>query len=63
MGGPLKATYLYSMMVYENAFSFLKMGYASALSWIMFLIIMVFTAAIFWFSKYWVFYQDGGDNG
>ena len=61
-GGPLKATYLYSMMVYENAFSFLKMGYASALSWIMFLIIMVFTAAIFWFSKYWVFYQDGGDN-
>ena len=62
-GGPLKATYLYSMMVYENAFSFLKMGYASALSWIMFLIIMLFTAAIFWFSKYWVFYQDGGDNG
>ena len=46
-----------------NAFSFLKMGYASALSWIMFLIIMLFTAAIFWFSKYWVFYQDGGDNG
>ena len=62
-GGPLKATYLYSMMVYENAFSFLKIRYASALSWISFLIIMLFSAAIFWFSKYWVFYQDGGDNG
>lgn len=47
--GPLKATYLYSMMVYEKCFSFLKWAASSALSWIMFLIIMV-TAAILVFQ-------------
>lgn len=59
-GGPLKATYLYGLMVYENAFSYLKMGYASALSWILFVIMMALTFLIFKSSKGWVFYQDGG---
>ena len=46
-GGPLKATYLYGLMLYDTAFTYLKMGYASALSWIMFIIIMILTALIF----------------
>ncbi len=60
-GGPLNSTYLYGMMLYENAFSFLKMGYASAQSWVLFIIIMLFTALTFKSSPYWTFYDDGGD--
>ncbi|HUX14078.1 MAG TPA: sugar ABC transporter permease [Spirochaetia bacterium] len=59
-GGPLKSTYLYALMLYDNAFSFLKMGYASAQSWVLFAIIIVFTALIFKSSPYWTFYQDEG---
>ena len=57
-GGPLKSTYLYSMLLYDNAFSFMKMGYASALSWIFFLIIAVVTLIIFGTSKFWVFNEN-----
>lgn len=60
-GGPLNSTYLYGMMIYENAFQHSKMGYASAQSWILFLIILVFTAVTFKSSPYWTFYEDGGD--
>ncbi|TCW34988.1 oligogalacturonide ABC transporter membrane protein [Thermohydrogenium kirishiense] len=62
-GGPQYKTYLYSLMIYDNAFKYFNMGYASALSWIFFIIIMIFTLLIFKFSKYWVFYSDeGGEN-
>jgi oligogalacturonide transport system permease protein len=61
-GGPLKATYLYGLMLYENAFSFLKMGYASAQSWVLFAIILIFTALMFKASPYWTYYQDGGER-
>lgn len=60
-GGPLNSTYLYGMMLYENAFAYLKMGYASAQSWILFIIIMLFTALAFKSSPYWTYYEDGGD--
>lgn len=60
-GGPLNSTYLYSLMLYETSFRYLKMGYSSALSWILFVIIMFFTALVFKSSPYWTFYQDGGD--
>ena len=60
-GGPLHSTYLYGMMLYENAFTNLKMGYASAQSWFLFLIIMIFTALCFKSSPYWTFYEDGGN--
>ncbi|PHO08103.1 sugar ABC transporter permease [Thermoanaerobacterium thermosaccharolyticum] len=62
-GGPQYKTYLYSLMIYDNGFKYFNMGYASALSWIFFLIVMLFTLLIFKFSKYWVFYSDeGGEN-
>ncbi len=60
-GGPLNSTYLYGMMLYENAFRYRKMGYASAQSWILFLIIMALTALVFKSSPYWTYYEDGGD--
>lgn len=58
-GDPLKTTYIYGVMLYKNAFQYLKMGYASAMSWILFIIIVVCTLVIFGTSKYWVFYEDG----
>lgn len=57
-GGPLKQTYLFSLYIYEHAFKYYNMGYASALSWILFIIIMIFTLMVFRSSKYWVFYND-----
>jgi len=58
-GGPMKSTFLYALKVYEEAFTFFKMGYASALSWILFIIIMVIAAIIFTTSNRWVHYEDG----
>lgn len=60
-GGPLNSTYLYGVMLYENAFTYLKMGYASAQSWVLFSIIMGFTALTFKSSPYWTYYEDGGE--
>jgi multiple sugar transport system permease protein len=57
-GGPAKSTYLFSYLEYENAFKFLKMGYASALSWFMFIIILTLTLIIMKSSSKWVFYQS-----
>ena len=57
-GGPLRSTYLYGLMLYETGFEFFHMGYASALSWILFAIIMVFTILIFKFSELHVHYGD-----
>ncbi len=57
-GGPLNSTYLLNLFIYKNAFGSFKMGYASAASWIMFLIIMAITAVVFRSSNYWVHYND-----
>lgn len=56
-GGPFHGTYLMSLMIYNNGFTYLKMGYSSALSWIMFSTITIVTAILFSTSK-WVNYQD-----
>ena len=60
-GGPMKMTYLYTMMMYETGFRYMKMGYASAQSWILFIVVMAFTLAVFKSSKYWTYYEDGGE--
>jgi multiple sugar transport system permease protein len=56
-GGPARATYFFTMYLYDNAFTYLKMGYASAMAWIQLLIILALTALAFWSSKRWVHYQ------
>ncbi len=61
-GGPLKATYVLGMKLYQEAFSYYKMGYASAISWVIFAVIMVVTLLLFRSSSGWVYYQDGGED-
>ncbi|MBI1881526.1 MAG: sugar ABC transporter permease [Chloroflexi bacterium] len=56
-GGPGRSTLFYNLYLYQNAFRFYKMGYASALAWVMFLIILAFTLVIFKSSPYWVYYE------
>jgi multiple sugar transport system permease protein len=56
-GGPARATYFYTMYLYDNAFQYLKMGYASAMAWIQLLIVLALTALAFWTSRRWVHYQ------
>ena len=57
-GGPSGATTLLSLLIYNNAFSYLKMGYSSGLSVVLFVIIVAVTLILFSSSKYWVNYQD-----
>ena len=57
-GGPMKATYVLGMKLYKEGFSYFKMGYASAISWIIFIVIMLITLVLFATSKWWVFYGD-----
>ena len=59
-GGPNFATELYTIFLYRNAFQYLRMGKASALAWILFLIIVIFTVLLFRTSERWVYY--GGDE-
>ena len=54
---PTEATITVVYFIYENGFKFFKMGYASAASWILFLIVAAFTAVYFRSQKRWVHYQ------
>jgi multiple sugar transport system permease protein len=45
------------MYLYDNAFVYLQMGYASAIAWIMLLMVLALTALAFWSSSRWVHYQ------
>ncbi|MGN1191983.1 MAG: carbohydrate ABC transporter permease [Dorea sp.] len=56
-GGPMKSTYFYGLMTYNNAFEHHKLGYASANAWVMFIIILCLTALVFRSSSTWVFYE------
>lgn len=58
-GGPMQSTNVYAYYLYQNAFTFFKMGYASALSWILFMIIVTFTFIAFRSSARWVYYAGG----
>lgn len=58
--GPLNATYMTSMFIYDNAFKYYRMGYASAASWVLFSIIVLITVVLFYTQNKWVFYSDEG---
>jgi len=60
-GGPINSTLLYSLYLYMKGFTFLEMGYASAMAWLLLIIIAVITGLLFLTSRYWVFYSDGRD--
>ncbi|MEZ4865487.1 MAG: sugar ABC transporter permease [Caldilineaceae bacterium] len=57
-GGPLNSTLFYMLYLYDFAFSFFKMGYASALAWILFMIILALTLLMVKTSDRWVFYGN-----
>ena len=60
-GGPNYASYFYVFHLYQYAFSFFKLGYASALAWLLFLIVLLFTLALFRWS-FWVYHETSGEG-
>jgi multiple sugar transport system permease protein len=58
-GGPEDSLLMYGMYLFQNAFVYLDMGYASAMAWILFLVSLVLTLFILRVSSSWVHY--GGD--
>jgi multiple sugar transport system permease protein len=57
-GGPADSTLFYTLYLYIQGFAQLNMGYASAMAWMLFLVLAIITGAIFWSAKYWVHYGD-----
>ena len=58
-GGPAYATWFYAVHIYTTAFQFNEMGYASALAWIFFIVLVCFTFMQFRASTRWVYYAGG----
>lgn len=58
MGGPQNSTLVYVMYLYRNAFNFFRMGYASAMAWILFVLILILTWIQFRFASRWVYYES-----
>ena len=56
-GGPADSTLFYSLYLFRNAFVFFKMGYASAMAWILFVIILLGTLIVFRSSARLVYYR------
>jgi len=57
-GGPANATLFVLLYLYYQAFSFYHMGYASAIAWLLFVIIMAFTLLQFALARRWVHYES-----
>ncbi len=58
-GGPNNATLFYVLYLYRNAFQWFKMGYASALAWVLFIVILILTIIQFKLANRWVYYEGG----
>jgi len=56
-GGPNNASLFLVILLYRHAFQYFAMGYASAIAWVMFAIIMLFTLLVFRSSSLWVYYE------
>lgn len=57
-GGPLKSTYVLGIKLYKEGFSYFKMGYASSISWVVFVVILIVSLLLFRSSSAWVYYED-----
>ena len=57
-GGPVDSTLFYAYLLFNNAFRYMKMGYASALAWVLFGIILTLTVIQLRLSKRWVHYES-----
>ncbi len=58
-GGPAGGSTFYAQLIYENAFLYFRMGHASALAWILFVICVVIVVTVFRSSASWVYYEGG----
>jgi len=56
-GGPVDSTLFYVLYLFRNAFLLFRMGYASAMAWILFIIILLVTLIQFKFATHWVYYE------
>jgi multiple sugar transport system permease protein len=56
-GGPADASLFYALYLYQQAFTYFRMGYASAMAWVLFIIIMVVTLAQIKLGQRWVYYE------
>lgn len=59
-GGPAYATWFIALHIYQNAFKYYQMGYASALAWMFLIIILAFTLIQFTLQRHWVYYAGEG---
>lgn len=59
LGAPLNSTLFYSVYLYQQGFVYLKMGYASAQAWILFLVILLCTILLLRSSDSWTYYEGG----
>ena len=59
-GGPQNATLFYVLYLYRTGFENLRMGYASALAWMLFVIILILTYVVFKFFGHQVYYEEAG---
>ena len=59
-GGPNNATLTMVLYIYRKAFQQLHFGYASALAWVLFAIILLFTLVVVRSSDFWVYYAGEG---
>lgn len=59
-GGPNNASLFYVFYLYREAFQFSRMGSASAIAWVLFVIIMILTYVVFRTSNKWVYYEGDG---
>lgn len=57
LGGPANSTLTWGLLIYENAFINSQLGYAAAMSWIMFVFVMLVTVGMFALSRRWVYYE------
>ena len=56
-GSPARATLFYNLYLYQNAFKYFEMGYASTMAWILFVIVLLLTLLVFRSSQAWVYYE------
>ncbi|GGG02341.1 ABC transporter permease [Paenibacillus abyssi] len=57
-GGALDSILFYTLYLYMKAFQHFEMGYASAMAWLLLLLISAVTALLFWTSRKWVYYEN-----
>ena len=61
-GGPMDQTLFTVHYIYEKGFRYMRLGYASAMSWVLLILIAIVTVVIFITSKYWVFYENESNS-